>query len=347
MLAVYAARVGGDDPLANLEVGDLPPPQPRPGWATVRVAAASLNHHDLWTLRGVSSAPVTPPQILGCDAAGTVLAYGGDAPAGAPAPGSRVVVYPIATCGRCVACLRDDPLGCRQFRMLSESPLAGGFAEQVEIPAANLVPLPDQVGFPEAACLPTAYLTAYRALFTRAQLRPGMSVLVQGASGGVATACILLAGLAGVTVFATSRDEAKRQFAVDLGAEAAYPLEPRTARSIIGATGGVGVDAVVDSVGEPTWNLSLRAVRPGGVVVVPGSTGGSNPPAQLNRVFFRSITIAGTTMGTRGELQRLVDLCATGALRPLIGSSHRLAEAPAAFAEMARGELRGKIVLLV
>ncbi len=346
MLAAYASAVGGDDPLANLRVGDLPAPSVRPGWALVKVGAASLNHHDLWTLRGVSSAPVVPPQILGCDAAGEVAAYGGEPPEGAPPVGARVVVYPIVTCGHCAACLADEPLGCRSFRMLSEAPLAGALAEFVEIPAANLVPLPDQVSVADAACLPTAYLTAYRALFVRAGLRPGMSVLVQGASGGVATACILLGRLSGLTVYATSRDEAKRALAVDLGAEAAFPLERETTRAIIGATGGVGVDAVVDTVGEPTWDLSLKAVKPGGVVVVPGATGGPNPPAQLNRIFFRSLTVAGTTMGTRGELRHLVDLCATGALRPLIGSTHQLRDAAVAFQEMAGGDLRGKIVLM-
>jgi NADPH:quinone reductase-like Zn-dependent oxidoreductase len=311
----------------------------------VKVRAASLNHHDIWTLRGVSSSPVTPPQILGCDASGEIEAYGGEPAIGAPPVGARVVVYPIVTCGHCLACLNDEPLACRSFRMLSEGSLAGAFAEYVEIPVTNLVALPDQVSFADAACLPTAYLTAYRALFVRAGLRPGMSVLVQGASGGVATACILLGRLAGITVYATSRDEAKRALAVDLGAEAAFPVERETARAVVVATGGIGVDAVVDTVGEPTWDLSLRAVRPGGVVVVPGSTGGPNPPAQLNRIFFRSITVAGTTMGTRGELRRLVDLTATGALRPLIGSTHPLRDAPEAFAEMAAGETRGKIVL--
>jgi NADPH:quinone reductase-like Zn-dependent oxidoreductase len=345
MLAAYASALGGDDPLANLAVGEMPTPSPRPGWALVKVRAASLNHHDLWTLRGVSSTPVTPPQVLGCDAAGDVAGYGGDPPEGAPPLGTRVVVYPITTCGHCVACLSDEPLACRSFRMLSEPPLSGALAEYVEIPSENLVPIPDQVSYADAACLPTAYLTAYRALFTRAALRPGMSVLVQGASGGVATACILLSRLAGITVYATSRDEAKRALAVDLGAEAAFPLERETTRAVIGATGGAGVDAVVDTVGEPTWDLSLKAVKPGGVVVVPGATGGLNPPAQLNRIFFRSVTIAGTTMGTRGELRRLVDLCATGALRPLIGSTHPLRDAAKAFAEMASGDLRGKIVL--
>ena len=337
--------------LANLTVGDLPaaePPQTGSGRAS-ECARRPLNHHDIWTLRGVSSAPVTPPQILGCDAAGNVESYGGEPPVGAPPVGTRVVVYPIVTCGQCPACLTDEPLGCRNFRMLSEAPLGGALAEYVEIPVANLVALPDQVSFADAACLPTAYLTAYRALFVRARLRPGMNVLVQGATGGVATACILLGRLAGLTVYATSprATKAKRAFAVDLGAEAAFPVERETARAVIGATGGLGVDAVIDTVGEPTWDLSLLSVRPGGVVVVPGATGGPNPPAQLNRIFFRSVTVAGTTMGTRGELRRLVDLTATGALRPLIGSTHPLRDAATAFAEMAHGDLRGKIVLEV
>src|SRR5207302_1801794 len=255
MLAVYAARVGGDDPLANLEVGDRPAPEPEPGWAVVRVRAASLNHHDLWTLRGVSSATITPPQILGCDGAGTVEGYGGAPPTGGgPEPGTRVVGYPGVTCGRCAARLSDEPMARPSLRMLCEPPLAGAF--------------------PRA---------------------PG--------------------------------DDDRRRVAVDLGAEAACPVARETARDLIAATGGVGVDAVIDSVGEPTWELSLRAVRPGGVVVVPGATGGRNPPAQLNRIFFRSVTIAGTTMGTRGELRRLVDLVATGALRPLIGSTHTMRDA--------------------
>ena len=231
--------------------------------------------------------------------------------------------------------------------MLSEAPLAGALAEYVEIPAANLVPLPDQVSFADAACLPTAYLTAYRALFIRAGLRPGMSVLVQGATGGVATACILLGRLAGITVYATSRDEAKRAFAVDLGAEAAFPVERETPRAPSSARrAGVGVDAVIDTVGEPTWDLSLRCGATRRVVVVPGATGGPNPPAQLNRIFFRSITIAGTTMGTRGELRRLVDL-----MRHRRAPAADRLDAPARATrrrrsrEMAGGDLRGKIVL--
>ncbi len=348
MLAAYAARVGGDDPLANLEVGEQPEPSVPAGWALVRVRVAALNHHDVWTLRGVSSRPVVPPQVLGCDGAGVVEAYaGGDVPEGFPAVGSRVVLYPVVTCGSCASCLSDEPEGCRASGLLSEPPLPGTLAEFASVPVRNLVPLPEGVGFAEAATLPTAYLTAYHMLFTRAALRPGQNVLVHGASGGVASAAIALGRLGGLTVYATSRDETKRQLALDLGAEAAFAPARETARELIRATEGRGVDAVVETVGEPTWDLSLRAVRPGGIVVVSGATGGANPPAQLNRIFFRRITVAGSTMGSRGELRRLVDLCATGALRPLIGSRHPLADAADALAEMVRGETRGKILVEV
>jgi NADPH:quinone reductase-like Zn-dependent oxidoreductase len=307
---------------------------------------AALNHHDLWTLRGVSSGPVRPPQVLGCDGAGVVESYVDDEDTAVPV-GTRVVLYPVVACGLCAACRSDDPSGCRASQLLSEPPLPGTLAEAVAVPGGNLVPLPESVGFVEAACLPTAYLTAYHMLFGAARLQPGQTVLVHGVSGGVPSAVILLAQLAGVTVYATSRDEAKRQLALDLGVEAAYPVERGSAREIVRATGGLGVDAVMETVGEPTWDLSLRAVRPGGTVVVSGATGGWNPPAQLNRIFFRRISVVGSTMGTRVELRRLVDLCATGALRPLVGATVPLADVAGAFADMARGELRGKITVRI
>jgi len=344
--AVYAARFEGDDPLANLEIGEQPDPQPGPGWALVRVAAAALNHHDLWTLRGVSSQPLTPPQILGCDASGRVEALG-EGVEGGPAPGSRVVVHAVIACGRCPACRAADPRVCDRLSLLGEPPHGGTLAELVAVPAANLVPLPDAVDDATAACLPTAYLTAYRMLFTRAGLDPGASVLVQGASGGVATAAILLGVQAGLEVHVTSREAAKRQAAEELGAASSFdPGNLEAARELVRRTGG-GVDAVLDTVGEATWGLSLRSVRPGGTVVVAGATSGANPRAQLNRIFWRQLTIAGTSMGTRQELERLVSLCASGALRPLIGGVVPLEDARSAFAALAAGEQRGKLVVRV
>ncbi|MFN2452165.1 MAG: zinc-binding dehydrogenase [Candidatus Dormibacteria bacterium] len=343
MLAAYVARTG-DDALANLEVGEQPEPQAAPGWAVLRVTAASLNHHDLFTLRGVSSQPVRPPQILGCDAVGTVTAYAGDPPDGAPPVGARVLAYGLITCGRCSGCRSGDQSLCRTRAMLSEGEYPGSFAELVAVPADNVIALPDAVEDVAAACLGTAYLTAYRMLFTKAALRPGMTVLVQGASGGVATAAILLGRGAGLTVLVTSRDAAKRALAEELGAAQTFALNRDAAKAILSATGG-GVDAVIETVGEPTWDLSLRAVRVGGSIVVSGTTGGQNPPAQLTRVFWRQIAILGSTMGTLAELRRLVDLCAQGTLRPLVDRSFPLRDAAEAFALLQGGAQRGKLVL--
>ncbi|HEY6379497.1 MAG TPA: zinc-binding dehydrogenase, partial [Candidatus Dormibacteraeota bacterium] len=189
-------------------------------------------------------------------------------------------------------------------------------------------------------------LTAYRMLFTRAALRPGSTVLVQGASGGVATAVILLARATGLRVIATSRDEAKRVAAVALGAEAAVPAERGAHRQVLALTGGRGVDAVIDSVGEPTWDLSLRSLRPGGTLVVCGATGGADPPAQLGRVFWRQLSILGSTMGTRGELEALVAMAAAGLVRPLVDATFPLRDAAGAFARLAAGEQHGKLVIL-
>lgn len=345
VLAVRAARFGGDDPLANLEVVDVPEPKPGPGEVLIAVGAASLNHHDLWTLRGIGSRPLTEPQVLGCDAAGTVVEYGdGEAPPGAPALGTEVIVHSVMTCGHCPACRAGDELHCPRVGLLSEPPYPGTFAERLVVPVGNILPLPPGVDITTAACLPTAYLTAYRMLFVRGGLRPGQTVLVHGATGGVASAAILLAVAGGLTVFATSRDEAKRAAAIELGAAAAFATDRESLRQLLNTSKG-GVDAVLETVGEATWDFSLRSVRPGGTVVVSGATSGPNPPAQLNRIFWRQLTVAGSTMGTRDELARVVQLCATGGLEPLIDSVRPLAAAAEAFAELAGGERRGKLVL--
>ncbi|MGH7722993.1 MAG: zinc-binding dehydrogenase [Candidatus Dormibacteria bacterium] len=345
MLAVRAARYGGDDPLGNLEVTEVPDPVPGRGEVLVGVGAASLNHHDLWTLRGIGSRPLTEPQVLGCDAAGTVLGYGdGDVPLGAPATGSAVVVHSVISCGRCPACRSADQLRCPRVGLLSEPPHPGALAELVVVPVANVLQLPEGVDVVTAACLPTAYLTAYRMLFVRASLRPGQRVLVHGATGGVASAAILLGAAGGLTVFATSRDQAKRDSAVELGAAAAFATDRDAVKQVVAASEG-GVDAVLETVGEATWDFSLRVVRPGGTVVVSGATSGPNPPAQLNRIFWRQLTIAGSTMGTREELASVVQLCAGGRLRPLVDSVRPLADAATAFAALAGGERRGKLIL--
>lgn len=320
MESVYAASFSSDNPLSGLTVGELPDPDVPQGWVTVDVRAASLNHHDLWTLRGVGITEDRLPMILGCDAAGVT------------ADGREVIVH--AVIGDPAAGGGDETLDPR--RSLLSEVYPGTLAERVAVPARNLVDKPPGLSWAEAACLPTAWLTAYRMLTTRGQLQPGETVLVQGAGGGVATALILLGPALGLRVWATSRDEAKRARAVELGADEAF--EP-------GARLPDRVDAVMETVGAATWSHSLKSLRPGGRVVVSGATSGLNPPEDLARVFFLQLSIIGSTMGTREELQSMIDLLDTSGVRPLIAAQTPMGQAREAFEAMQAGEVFGKLVL--
>ena len=317
MFAVTAARVDPDDPLSGVEVGERPDPQPAEGWEVVRVRAASLNHHDVWTLRGVGVDPSRLPVVLGCDAAGVTV------------DGREVVVHAVIATAEGDETLADD------FSILSERH-DGTFADLVAVPARNLIPKPRELSFEEAACLPTAYLTAYRMLFTKAQLRAGQRVLIQGAGGGVATAAIVLARGAGLHVTVTSRDEDKREHALELGADAAVPAGARLPER---------VDAVLETVGAATWDHSLKALRPGGTIVVSGATSGADPSADLRRVFYRQLRILGSTMGTRDELVDLVRFMSVTGARPLIDTVVPMDEARGAFERIVAGDVFGKIVL--
>ena len=320
MFAVTAARIDAENPLAGLELGDRPDPVPPDGWTTVTVRAAALNHHDVWTLRGVGISADRLPIVLGCDAAGT------------DQDGNEVVVHSVI--GDPAAAGGDETLDPRRS-LLSEKH-DGTFAEQVAVPRRNLVPKPAGLSFAEAACLPTAYLTAYRMLFGRVRLEPGSTVLVQGAGGGVATALILLGRAAGFRVWATSRSEAKQERAVQLGADLAFPSGARLPER---------VDAVMETVGEATWGHSLRSLRPGGTIVTCGATSGPMPPADLNRVFFLQLSVVGSTMGTRDQLGRLLRFCEQTGVRPLIDRTLPLDQARDGLAAMISGDLFGKVVL--
>lgn len=320
MLAVTATRIDRADPLAGLEVGERGEPVAPEGWATVTVRAAALNHHDLWTLRGVGIKAEQLPMVLGCDAAGLDEA------------GNEVVVHAvIADPG-----LGDETLDPR--RSLLSEVHDGTFAERVVVPRRNLIPKPASLSFAEAACLPTAWLTAYRMLITRSALEPGQTVLIQGAGGGVASAAIALGRAAGLVVWATSRDEGKLARARDLGAHAVFPSGARLPGK---------VDAVIETVGEATWDHSVRSLRPGGTIVVSGATSGFNPPAQLNRVFFLQLSVVGSTMGTRRELEQLLSFLDATGVRPVIDAVLPLSEARDGFAKMADGDFFGKIVFTV
>jgi NADPH:quinone reductase-like Zn-dependent oxidoreductase len=208
----------------------------------------------------------------------------------------------------------------------------------VAVPRRNLVLKPDELSFEEAACLPTAWLTAYRMLFTKARLDPGATVLVQGAGGGVATAAIALGSAAGVRVWVTSRSEEKRARATELGADAAF--EP-------GARLPERVDAVLETVGEATWDHSIKSLRPGGTLVLSGATSGRSAATDLGRVFFLQLSVLGSTMGSRDELERLARFCADRRVRPLVHATMPLAAAREGFRAMADGELVGKVVFSV
>jgi NADPH:quinone reductase-like Zn-dependent oxidoreductase len=322
MFAVTAARFDAANPISGLELGEHAEPVVPDGWTTVSVRAASLNHHDVWSLRGVGLSADRLPMVLGCDAAGV------------DEDGNEVVVH--AVIGDPAVAAGDETLD--PSRSLLSERHDGTFAERVAVPRRNLVPKPAALSFEEAACLPTAYLTAFRMLFDRAPIGPGSTVLVQGAGGGVATALILLGRAAGYRMWATSRSEAKRARALQLGADQVFETSARLPER---------VDAVMETVGEATWAHSLRALKPGGAVVICGATSGAMPPADLNRVFFLQLSVIGSTMGTRDELARLVTFCEQTGTRPLIDRVMPLRQAAEGFTAMIDGGVFGKVVFTV
>jgi len=320
MRAVFATSFSADDPLSGLEIGDRPEPEAGDGWKVVQVKATSLNHHDLWTLRGVGITEDRLPMILGCDAAGVD-----------PSTGEEVIVHSVITQPGWSGDETLDP----KRSLLSER-FQGTFAQYVAVPAFNVLPKPAELSFVEAACLPTAWLTAYRMLFTNSGLRPGQTVLVQGSSGGVASACITLARAAGLRVWATARTEEKQQLAKDFGAHQAFASGARLPDR---------VDGVMETVGAATWAHSVKSLKPGGRIVISGATSGFAPPAELNRIFFLSLSVVGSTMGTKQELQDLMSFLLATGIRPHIDHTAPLSDAADALRAMDAGNIAGKIVL--
>jgi NADPH:quinone reductase-like Zn-dependent oxidoreductase len=319
MFAVYASSFSSDDPLSGLVVGERPDPQVPDGWTTVTVKAASLNHHDLWSLKGVGLREEALPMILGCDAAGLDEA------------GNEVVVHAVVASPEWSGDETLDP----KRSLLSERH-QGTFADKVVVPRGNVVPKPPSLSFEEAACLPTAWLTAYRMIFVQGGLKAGDSVLVQGAGGGVATALVTLARAGGLRVWVTSRDEAKRERALTLGAHEVFESNARLPGK---------VDAVMETVGRATWSHSIRSLRPGGTLVVSGTTSGPKlDDAELTRIFFLQLRVVGSTMGTRSELAALVQLLDASGARPLVDRVLPMEQAADGFAAMAEGDVFGKVV---
>ena len=319
MFAVYASSFSTDDPLSGLVLGERPDPEVPDGWTTVTVKAAALNHHDLWSLRGVGLREEALPMILGCDAAGV------------DEDGNEVVVHAVVSSPDWTG---DETLDPKRSLLSERYP--GTFAERVAVPRSNVIPKPDSLSFEEAACLPTAWLTAYRMLFTQGGLKAGDSVLVQGAGGGVSTALVTLARAAGLRVWATSRDEGKRARALETGAHEVFESNARLPEK---------VDAVMETVGRATWTHSIRSLRPGGTLVLSGTTSGPKlDDAMLPNIFFLQLKVIGSTMGTRAELASLVRMLDATGTRPLVDRTMPLEKAPEGFAAMAEGDVFGKIV---
>jgi len=340
MRAAIFHEFGGPD---VVRVEEVPRPEPGPGEVLIEVKASAMNHLDLWVRRGLPI-QTTMPHIGGSDVAGVVSALGAGArEAGVPV-GARVVVDPSIACGRCEWCRRGEEPLCAEYRILGEH-TQGGFAEYVVAPARNLYVIPDDYPFERAAAAPLAYLTAWRALVTRGRLAAGESVLVTGASGGVATAAIQIAKLAGARVFALTSSAHVRRVS-ELGADVVYDRTRQDyGRELWQATGKRGVDVVIDSVGSATWTASVRALAKGGRLVVYGATTGAEATTDLRLVFWKQLEIIGSTMANRREFRDAMDQVFSGRLQPVVDVVWPLERAADAHARLEAGDAFGKVVL--
>lgn len=315
-----AIRIHEDGGPEVLRYEDAPDPEPGPGEVLIRLRAASLNRLDLWIRRGLPSVP--KPRILGADGAGL------------DPEGRRVVINPGIEHGDRISVVGEH--------------MDGTHAELIAVPESNVYPLPDEISFEEAAAFPLVFETVYRMLVTRAELRAGEWVLVWGVGSGIGTATLQLGKALGAHVVATSSSDAKLERAKELGADAVVNHETGDVlKAVEEATGGPGVDVVVEHVGEATWQQSLQAVRPHGRITVCGATTGPNPKAALHRVWWKQLTILGSTMGTKEDFEGAYELVKSGKAKPIVDSVFPLAEARAAHERMESGEHFGKIVLSI
>jgi NADPH:quinone reductase-like Zn-dependent oxidoreductase len=315
---VKAVRIHEDGGPEVLRYEDAPDPEPAVGEVLVRVRAASLNHLDLWIRKGLPSVP--KPRILGADGAGI-----------REDTGERVVINPGLEHGDTITVVGEH--------------MDGTHAELVAIPEANVYPLPDDISFEEAAAFPLVFETAYRLLVTKAGLSEREWVLLWGIGSGVATAGLAIAKALSARALVTSSSDEKLEQARELGAVAVVNhADGDVIAAVKEATGGAGVDVVLEHVGEATWARSLQAARPGGRIAVCGATSGANPPAALHRIWWKQLTIYGSTMGTKEDFEAAFELVKTGRAKPVIDSVLPLAEARAGHERMEAGEQFGKIV---
>ncbi len=343
MKAVIFQKHGGPEVLQH--VTDFGEPVLGPDDVKVRVRACALNHLDLFVRQGIPTLNLPLPHILGSDVAGEITEVG-DSVADLEV-GERVAVNPSLSCGECEYCMRgDDPL-CVDFRILGEH-VNGGYAEHVAVPARNIARLPTDLPWETAAAAPLVYQTAWRMLVNRAQVKPGEDVLVLGAGSGVSTAAIQIAKLAGCTVFVTSSSDEKLRRAKEIGADVLVNYkEVPWSKAIWELTGKRGVDVVVDHIGAATFKDSIRSLRKGGRLVTPGATTGGVTEIDLRYVFWRQLSILGSTMGSQKEFEDVMKLVFMGRLKPVVNKVFPLAEARKAHEYLEKGEQFGKVVLRV
>ena len=316
-----AIRIHEDGGPEVLRYEDAPDPEPGPGEVLVRLRAASLNHLDLWVRKGLPSVP--KPRILGADGAGI-----------REDTGERVVINPGLEHGERITVIGEH--------------MDGTHAELIAVPGSNVYPLPDDLSFEEAAAFPLVFETAYRLLVTKAQLQEDEWVLLWGIGSGVASAGLAIAKALGARALVTSSSDDKLQRAQELGADATVNhATGDVAATVKEATGGKGVDVVLEHVGEATWQTSLQSARAGGRIVVCGATTGPNPPAALHRIWWKQLTIYGSTMGTKDDFEGAYELVKSGRAKPVVDSTFPLAEARTAHERMEAAEQFGKIVLTI
>jgi len=339
MKAVFFRRHGGNE---VLEYGDWPDPVPGPGEVLVGIRAAALNRLDLFVRDGIPGVPL--PLVAGADGAGVVEATG-EGVSGST-PGDRVLIQPGLFCGVCEFCRSGEQSLCVKFRMVGEHG-PGTFAEKAVVPAVNVFPIPAGLSFEQAAAFPLAYQTAWRMIVGRGKVRPGDTVLIHGIGGGVGWAALEIAVLCGARVIATTSDEEKARGARAAGAAIVVDYTAEDVGEVVRReTAKRGVDVVVDTVGEKTWLKSLKSVRRGGRIVTCGATSGPNPAEEIRLIYWKQISILGSTMANDREFRALLAAVGAGRLRPRIDRVLPLSRAPEAYRLLEEGRQFGKIVLV-
>jgi len=341
MKAAYLTGHGGNEIVA---VGERPQPERRAGEVLVRLRAATVNRVDLYMRDSGAGITHTLPMIMGLDGAGVVEEI--DADERMLRVGQQVLLHPGIACGRCEFCLRGEDTLCTSMRLLGEH-RDGTFAELVSLPSRNVFPMPDGLSFGEAAALGVNHITAWRMLHGKARVKPWETVLIFGIGGGVSLAAMQLAKLAGARALVTSRDPAKLERALALGADAAIDGRGDIVRQVMAATDGRGVDVVIENVGAAVWSAALKSLVRGGRLVVCGATTGDQPPADIRRIFIRQLQILGSTMGDLGEFRDLLSLVQRTGLKPVIDSEYALDDVHAALHRLESGSQFGKVVIRI